>query len=259
MMNVGTPSSSVVVSVASDGGFYPIAAVTARSDLLQAGLVREDEPCMGSRSARRVALIAGVMALAAPAAAHAAVKIAVPKGCVYASSADTAQTVPYNLAGMAAGAHYTVKLDGTAVATGVADATGLGSGEFPAPVLRHTDRQSTVSVTDGVSTDQQTIDLTDFDATITPSTGTVRRRVKISLFGWVGKTVFLHYIAPHATKPSRTVRVTRTGGRCGRGTARLAHLFPAGAKRGAWRLIFDTSRRYHSTAKLRIEYDTTIH
>jgi hypothetical protein len=258
MMNVGTPSSSVVVSSPPTGGLYPIPEAAARSDLLQGGLVREDEHCMGSGSARRVALIAGVVALAAPAAAHAAVKIAVPQGCVYASSADTAQTVPYNLAGMAAGAHYTVKLDGTSVATGVADATGVASGEFPAPVLHHIDRQSTVSVTDGVSTDQQTIDLTDFDATITPSTGAVRRRVKISLFGWVGKTVFLHYLPPHSKKPSQTIRVTRTSGRCGHGTARLPHLFPTGAKRGAWRLIFDTSRRYHSTAKLRIEYDTTI-
>jgi hypothetical protein len=213
---------------------------------------------MGTRYVRRVALVTGVAALAAPAAAHAAVKLAVPTGCVYASSADTAQTIPYNLAGMAAGAHYTVSLDGQSVATGAADTTGSASGEFPAPVLGHTEKQATVSVSDGTTTDQQTIDLTNFDATITPATGSARRPVKVSLFGWVGKTVFLHYLPPHSTKPARTIRVRKTGGRCGRGTARIPHLFPAGAKRGAWRLVFDTSRAYHSNAKLRIEYDTTL-
>jgi hypothetical protein len=213
---------------------------------------------MGTRSARRVALIAGIAVFGVPAAANADVKLAVPTGCVYSSTADTAQTVPYNLAGMAVGAHYVVSLDGQAVANGTADSGGRASGDFPAPVLHQATKRSTVSVTDGTTTDQQTIDLTDFDAAITPSTGSARRAVKIALFGWVGRTVFLHYLPPGAKKPSRTVRITRTSGRCGHGTARLAHLFPTGAKRGAWRLVFDTTRKYHASTKLRIEYDTTL-
>jgi hypothetical protein len=203
--------------------------------------------------------MAGIAVFAAPAAANAAVKIAVPTGCVYSSTADTAQTVPYNLAGMAAGAHYVVSLDGQQVATGTADAGGLASGDFPSPILRHATKQATVSVTDGLTTDQQTIDLTDFDAAITPSTGSARRAVKVALYGWVGKTVFLHYLPPGAKKPSQTIRIKRTSGRCGHGTARIPHLFPTGAKRGAWRLVFDTTRTYHANTKLRIEYDTTIH
>jgi hypothetical protein len=203
--------------------------------------------------------MAGIAALAAPAAANAAVKIAVPTGCVYASTADTAQSVPYNLAGMTAGAHYVVSLDGKAVANGTADAGGRASGDFPAPILHHTAKQAAVSVTDGTTTDTQTIDLTDFDAAITPSTGSARRAIRIALFGWVGKTVFLHYLPPGAKKPSRTVRVARTTGRCGHGRARLAHLFPTAAKRGAWRLVFDTTRAYHASTRLRIEYDTSIH
>src|SRR4030088_2163672 len=112
---------------------------------------------MGRRSACRVALMAGVVATAAPAAAHAAAKIAVPTGCVYASSADAAQTIPYNLAGLTPSAHYTVSLDGRSVKTGVADTTGSATGDFPAPVLRHTEKQATVSVSDGTTTDQQKI------------------------------------------------------------------------------------------------------
>ena len=213
---------------------------------------------MEFRSARRVALCASLTVLALPAAAHAAVKIAVPQGCVYASSADTTQTIPYNLAGMAAGAHYAVNLDGRQVASGTADASGAASGEFDAPVLRHAERKATVSVSDGQTTDQQTIQLTDFDAAITPSTGSTRRRVKVALFGWVGNTVFLHYIPPHSRKPSQTIRIAKTTGTCGRATARIRHLFPAGARKGNWKLIFDTRRRYSSKTKLRIEYDTTI-
>jgi hypothetical protein len=213
---------------------------------------------MGFRSARRIALLAGATVLIVPAAAHAAVQLAVPKGCVYASSAGTPQTVPYNIAGLTPGAPFTISLDGKAVANGTAPADGKATGEFKAPVLSHAEKQATVSVTDGHTTNQQTIDLTDFDAAITPSTGSTRRRVKVALFGWGGKTVFLHYLAPHSTKPARTVRVTRTSGRCGHATTHLKHLFPAGARRGKWRLIFDTSRAYHSTTQLRIEYDTTI-
>jgi hypothetical protein len=213
---------------------------------------------MGFRAARRISLIAGATVLIVPAAAHAAVRLAVPTGCVYASSAGSKQTIPYNIAGLVAGAHFTVSLDGKAVANGTAPATGQASGEFPAPTLNHAEKQATVSVTDGQTTDQQTIELTDFDAAITPATGSTSRRVKVALFGWVGKTVFLHYLPPHATKPSRTVRITKTRGTCGRATAHLKHLFPAGARRGKWRLIFDTSRAYHSKTKLRIEYDTTI-
>src|SRR5581483_5405343 len=164
---------------------------------------------MEFRSARRVALCASATVLALPAAAHAAVQIAVPQGCVYASSADTTQTIPYNLAGMAAGAHYVVNLNGTQVATGTADASGAASGDFDAPVLTHAERQATVSVNDGQTTAQQTIQLTDFDAAITPSTGSTRRRVKVSLFGWVSHTVFLHYIPPHSRKPTRTIRVAK--------------------------------------------------
>jgi hypothetical protein len=213
---------------------------------------------MEFRSARRAALCAGATLLALPAAAHAAVKIAVPQGCVYASTADTAQTIPFNLAGMAAGAHYAVNLDGKQVANGTADASGAASGEFDAPVLSHAEKRATVTVSDGTTTDQQTIQLTDFDATISPSTGSTRRRVKVSLFGWVGNIVYLHYIAPHSKKPTRTVRIAKTTGTCGHATAHVRHLFPAGARKGKWRLIFDTARKYSAKTKLRIEYDTTI-
>jgi hypothetical protein len=217
---------------------------------------------MGFRSTRRAVLLAAAALLFAlllvPTAANAAVQIAVPQGCVYGSSADTPQTIPYNLAGMAPGAHYSVTLDGQAVATGTADAAGAASGEFPAPTLRHAEKQATVAVNDGTATAQQTIDLTDFDAAITPSTGATRRRVKIALFGWVGKTVFLHYLPPHSKKATRTVRIAKTTGTCGHATARLSHLFPRGARKGKWRLIFDTSRTYRSSTKLKIEYDTTI-
>jgi hypothetical protein len=214
---------------------------------------------MGLRSVRRIALLAGFALFWVPSVAHAAVQIRVPSGCIYGSSSDTPQTIPYNLAGLAPSGHYVVTLDGKQVATGNADASGAASGEFPAPLIRHAERHAVVSVTDGQTSDSHTIDLTDFDAAVTPSTGSTRRAVRISLWGWVRKTVYLHWIPPHSRKAASTARITKTGGTCGHATARLPHLFPAGAKKGRWKLIFDTSRKLSkSTNPLRIEYDITV-
>ena len=215
---------------------------------------------MGLRSVRGVAPLLGLALLWAPAAAHAAVQISVPHGCVYGSSSDTTQSIPFNLAGAAPNARYVVSLDGKQVATGTAAANGAASGKFDAPKIHHAERSATISVTDGHTTASQKIDLTDFDAAVAPTTGSTRRAVRISLWGWVGKTVYLHYLAPHSHKASSTVRVAKTSGTCGHATGRLKHLFPAGAQKGGWKLIFDTTRKLSKqTNPLRIEYDITVH
>ena len=214
---------------------------------------------MGLRSARFLAFLAGFAAFSAPSVAHAAVQLAVPKGCIYGSTASVSQTIPYNVVGMAANAGYTVSLDGSQVATGTADASGVASGTFAAPDIHHAERTATVAVTDGLTTATQTIDLTDFDAGVTPVGGSARRAVRISLWGWVDKTVFLHYVAPGSHKAARTVRVAKTAGTCGHATARITHLFPAGTKKGHWKLVFDTSRKLsRASAALRIAYDIAV-
>jgi hypothetical protein len=214
---------------------------------------------MGLRSARRVALLAGVALVWTPAMAHAAVQIAVPHGCIYGSSSTTSQTIPFNVAGMAANSPYQVSLDGNTVATGTANASGQAAGSFASPKMRHSEREAVVSVTDGLTTDTKIIDLTDFDAAVTPVTGSAHRAVRVSMWGWVGKTVFLHYIAPGAKKPARTVRLAKTGGMCGHAQARIPHLFPRGAKAGTWKLVFDSSRRLRrSSDPFRIEYNIAV-
>jgi hypothetical protein len=214
---------------------------------------------MNTRLARRVAFAAALSLMAIPAAAHAAVQIGVPTGCVYGSSPGTPQTIPYDLSGLTPGASYTVSLGGKPRAAGTAKADGTASGEFTAPLIHHAVRTETATVQSNGATASQKIDLTDFDAAITPSSGPESRAVKIALYGWVGKTVFLHYLAPHSKTAFSTVRVAKTGGKCGHARARLTHLFPAGSAAGPWRLIFDTSRKYHSNTKLRIEYDVDLH
>jgi hypothetical protein len=215
---------------------------------------------MGLGSVRRIALLAGVALVCTPALAHAAVQIAVPTGCLYGSSSNTSQTIPFNVAGMAANAPYQVSLDGNAVATGTANASGQASGTFASPKLHHSERQAVVSVTDGLTTDTKIIDLTDFDAGVTPVSGSSRRAIRVNLWGWVGKTVFLHYIAPGSTKAARTIRVARTGGICGHAQRRIAHLFPRGTKAGTWRLVFDSRRRLSKASDpFRIEYNIAVH
>ena len=215
---------------------------------------------MGLRSVRRIALLAGVVLVCTPALARAAVQIAVPKGCIYGSSSSVSQTIPFNLAGMAANSPYQVSLDGTAVATGNADASGAASGTFASPKMHHSERQAVVSVTDGLTTDSKIIDLTDFDAAVTPVSGSSRRAVHVNLWGWAGRTVFLHYIAPGSTKAARTIRVAKTGGMCGHAQAHIAHLFPRGTKPGTWRLVLDSKRRLsRSSDPFRFEYSIAVH
>jgi hypothetical protein len=203
--------------------------------------------------------LAGLALIWAPSIAHAAVQLAVPKGCIYASSSSTSQTIPFNVSGMAAGAHYVVALDGTVVTSGTANATGDASGTFASPSVHHAERQAVVSVSDGTATASKTIDLTDFDAGVTPAGGSTRRAVHVSLWGWVGKTVFLHYLAPRSKKAARTVRIARTTGTCGHAQARIPHLFPAGTKKGNWKLVFDSKRRLGKpTDPLRIDYTIAV-
>jgi hypothetical protein len=214
---------------------------------------------MNTRSARGVGFVATLLLLAIAPAAHAAVEIGVPTGCVYGSSPGTPQTIPYDLTGLAPGAPFTVSLGGKVRDSGTAKVDGTASGEFAAPDIHHGVRTETATVQSNGATASQRIDLTDFDAAITPSGGASTRAVRIALYGWVGKTVFLHYLAPHSKTPYRTIRITKTGGKCGHARARLAHLFPTAISPGSWRLIFDTSRKYHSNTKLRIEYDIDLH
>lgn len=68
-----------------------------------------------------------------------------------------------------------------------------------------------------------------------------RRKVRISLEGWLGKTVYAHFIPPFPkTKSKKTIKIGKTRGNCGKLTKRLSHLFPFKPTAGAWQVVLDT-------------------
>jgi hypothetical protein len=85
-----------------------------------------------------------------------------------------------------------------------------------------------------------------FGAAIQPKTNRSRpkprRSATISLGGWLGKTVYAHFIPPFpATKSKVTAKVGKTQGVCGHLTKHVTHLFPFTPRPGGtWQVIFDT-------------------
>jgi hypothetical protein len=72
-----------------------------------------------------------------------------------------------------------------------------------------------------------------------------RREVKITLEGWLGKTVYIHYMPPFPKRKSvKTRKVGKTKKPCGKLTKRFKHLFPFKPKPGgSWQVVFDTHRK----------------
>jgi hypothetical protein len=103
-------------------------------------------------------------------------------------------------------------------------------------------------VTDGVRRATTRFRSTIFGADFRPDRGdpaTLRVRFYAFDFG-LGRTVYLHYIAP-SRRHRTTVRLGRTGGPCGTVSTPLRRAFPFRPAPGSWRLQFDSRRVYDAT------------
>lgn len=205
-----------------------------------------------------VAPVAVAALAAAPVPAAPAAEVHTDRAC-YADPGQRQDTVAFSGSGLTAGAPYQMTLDGSPLTGGAgnADADGALTGSFAAPSLlatapRHA-RQHTYVL--GVRDASGSVPLTttftvsQLYATFAPSSGDPRSlkvRFKLYGFGLAGTgapRIYLHYVAPDG-RVAHTVRLGTAKGACGALKTARRRLFPFAARRGAWKLQFDTSRRY---------------
>jgi hypothetical protein len=204
---------------------------------------------MRARISTVLLAVAGLL-LAGTAAAEAAT-IEMNRSCYL-----TEGVVGLSGSGFAVNAPVTVTQNGQQMGTAQTNALGAFQVSFNAPAVSETQRQSTISVsaTDGTTSASATSRVSAFNADFSPSSGnprTLRVNFKadgFNLLGGAASTVYLHYIAPGG-KRKMTKRLGKAQGACGKLSTSKRKLFPFTAKRGTWRLQWDTRKTYKKCTK----------
>lgn len=194
-------------------------------------------------------------ALAAGTAPAQAAEISVNRGC-FADPADRKDTVALTGTGFTPNAEYQVLLDGQPLqgGSGRTDGAGNVSGRFVAPsveTVSSTARQHAfrLSVQEGGNRPATSFTVSRLFASFRPSTGNpASLRVRFSLYGFALQgerrpPVYVHYVGPTG-KVARTVRLGTAGQACGFLRTSRRRLFGFAPRRGAWKLQFDTRKRY---------------
>lgn len=190
---------------------------------------------------------------AAPSAASAAT-ISVDRSC-YADPGQRKDTVKLTGSGFTPSAQYQVTLDGRPLTggTGMTDAAGNLSGTFTSPQLADGTRahRYTLGVQEGANAPTTTFQVSRLLADFTPAAGDPQSlEVRFEVFGFglsgvANPPIYLHYVRPDNGKVQRTVRLGTGQGVCGTIPHTPRHrLFPFPARRGTWRLQFDTAKTY---------------
>lgn len=180
--------------------------------------------------------------------------ITVDRPC-YADPGQRQDTVRLAGSGFTPAAQYQVTLDGRPLpgGTGTTDGAGNLTGSFVAPELAAGSRRHryTLGVQEGANAPTTTFSVARLEADFTPSSGdpqTLRVRFAVFGFGLSGESrpdVYVHYVRPDTGKVQRTVRLGTAKSACGSITRTARRrLFPFPARRGTWRLQFDTSKGY---------------
>ncbi len=194
---------------------------------------------------RTILLAARGLVAVAPAAADAAT-IQLNRPCYL-----TGGVVGVSGSGFAPNAPVTINQNGQQIGTAQADALGSFQGSYSAPEVSETERQTDidVSATDGTNTASTAGKVSAFNADFSPASGnprTLRVNFKadgFNLLGGKASTIYLHYIAPGG-KRKMTKRLGKAQGACGQISTSKRKLFPFSAKRGTWRLQWDTRKTY---------------
>lgn len=208
-------------------------------------------PAETMRARTRTILLTAVSLLAAAPAAADAAAVQLNRSCYL-----TGGVVGLSGSGFAPNAPVTITQNGTQIGTAQADALGSFQGSYSAPEVSETERQAEieVSATDGTNTAGTSSKVSAFNADFSPSSGnprTLKVNFKADGFNLLGgepSTVYLHYIAPGG-KRKMTKRLGKAQGACGQLSTSKRKLFPFSAKRGTWRLQWDTRKTYKKCTK----------
>jgi hypothetical protein len=153
-----------------------------------------------------------------------------------------------------------LSLGGERLGVGVADYDGLFRAELRAPALPFADFWLDLTATDQtyrLNRASTTVRVTSLGVRVTPMTGDPERPRRIRARGFFGG----HTLYAHVRRGDRVrnVRVGRLSGACRRIDA-TRRLFPPGVDPGAYKLDFDTNRRFERGigAAARITYAVDI-
>ncbi len=204
---------------------------------------------------RSIAFLVTLSAVAGGAASAQAAEIRVNRAC-FADPQDREDTIQLTGSGFTPNAAYEVTLDGKPLTggNGTTDAAGNMSGRFVAPSVRTVSRTARqhrfrLGVQEGANKPATSFTVSRLFASFKPATGNpTSLRVRFSLYGFslqgdARPPVYVHYVGPTG-RVARTTRLGTAGQACGFLRTNERRLFGFTPRRGAWRLQFDTRKRY---------------
>lgn len=151
-----------------------------------------------------------------------------------------------------------LSVDGQQLGIGIADYDGVFAASLRAPTLPFSEVLLRLTATDQtylLNRASAPVRLTSLGVMVTPTTGVPSRPRRIRARGFFdGSTLYAHIRRDGRT---RNVRLGALRGPCRRLDV-TRRLFRPGVRAGAYRLHFDTSRRYLRSAGARVTYAVTI-
>jgi hypothetical protein len=202
---------------------------------------------------RSLAVVAGVVALAAPSAASAATLEVTPKKACYSSG----ETVNLLGTGFSPSSSANITRDGTLLGALDTDASGvLGASLTLAQNSgRRTKTYTATDTTDSTLTASMQLTVSSVRVNLTPMNGSPGRILTLKAHGFTtGKTLWAHVIRG---KSKRNLKVGRLKGACGNLTTRR-RLLPRNAGLGVHTVQFDTFRRYSASRPVSDRYTITV-
>jgi hypothetical protein len=202
---------------------------------------------------RSLAVVAGLVALAAPSAASAASLNVSPQKRCY-SSGETVDLMGSDFSPLGSAS---VTRDGTALGSLSTNSAGAFTGKLT--VAQNTGKRTkTYTATDDANsslTASVQITVSAVRVALSPANGAPGRRMSVKASGFTtGKTLWAHVTKGRS---KRTMKIGRLSGACG-GLKARKRLLPRNAKVGVYTIQFDTFRKYNRKQPVNDRYTVTV-